>query len=483
MKESRSWRAGRRRCRWAAPWLGLALWAQAATVTAGVGVPAVGVRAILREPQVIELHWPAAPPPLAPQDVRVELGTRPWFSLLRRPVSLDGLFLPVTVRELRTEQRGEESITIVELGPYPQLAPSLASVPWYTASYATGNLERDIRQADNLLSWQLYGGWSKGMEERYRRPWDGKEPRSTVFSVDGKRTELATIDNDSTTNELLFLAHMYRQTHFERYREGVRRAIDFLLAMQYPSGGWPQVYPRRGNYSDYVTFNDDAMIRVMAVLRLAAQGGYPFDTDVVDGERRARIEAALQRGLDFILRAQIRINGVLTAWCAQHDPITYEPREGRSYEHPSISGSESVGILAYLISLPNPSPAVRTAISTALAWFEAAQVKDTRYVNRDPQERYFYREPGSVIWYRFYDLATNEPIFSGRDGVIKRDIRQIEKERREGYAWATTRPKNLLDAVRAVGYFDTGLFITLPPLPGADGPARIPVEPRPPAQP
>ena len=111
---------------------------------------------------------------------------------------------------------------------------------------------------------------------------------------------------------------------------------------------------------------------------------------MVDGERRARIEAALQRGLDFILRAQIRVNGVLTAWCAQHDPITYEPREGRSYEHPSSSGSESVGILAYLISLPNPSPAVRTALSAAL---------------------------------------------------------------------------------------------TLPPLPGADGPARLPVEPRPPAQP
>ena len=36
---------------------------------------------------------------------------------------------------------------------------------------------------------------------------------------------------------------------------------------------------------------------------------------------------------------------------------------------------------------------------------------------------------------RFYEIGTNRPIFSGRDGVIKYDVAQIEAERRNGYAW------------------------------------------------
>ncbi|NLG69332.1 MAG: hypothetical protein GX496_07195 [Firmicutes bacterium] len=110
---------------------------------------------------------------------------------------------------------------------------------------------------------------------------------------------------------------------------------------------------------------------------------------------------------------------------------------------------------------PSPSAEIQEAIRGALAWFERAKVPDTTYVRRDPQEQYFYHEPGSVIWYRFYDLRTNEPIFSGRDGVVKRDIREIEKERREGYAWATTKPRALLEMARSLGYYEGKLFVEL----------------------
>ncbi len=42
------------------------------------------------------------------------------------------------------------------------------------------------------------------------------------------------------------------------------------------------------------------------------------------------------------------------------------------------------------------------------------------------------------LWARFSEIATNRPIFCGRDGVIRYNIAQIEPERRNGYAWYGT---------------------------------------------
>lgn len=419
-------------------------------------------RAVARGPSVVEVHLSDRLEQVAPEDFKVWAPTTPWFHVLKAPAGgFDPGFVEVPVLSATLASGPAGSVVTLQLGAVPAPPERLDAVAWYSGRYLTGDLARDIQQADYLLTWQLHGGWSKDMGDKYKRAWDGREPRTTVFSVDGANTELAVIDNDATTNEMLFLAHMYKVTGFDRYKEAVRKAIELLLTMQYPSGGWPQVYPRRGNYSDYVTFNDDAMIRAMSVLRMAAERRYPFNTDIVDAELEGRIRRALDRGLEYILRSQIRVDGRPTAWCAQHDPVTYEPRGGRSYEHPSISGSESVGVVAYLMSLPDPSPEVQEAIRGALEWFERSKVADTKYVRRDPQEVYFYPEPGSVIWYRFYDIQTNEPIFSGRDGVIKRDIREIEKERREGYAWATTKPRNLLEVARTLGYYEGKLFVEL----------------------
>ena len=411
-------------------------------------------------PTTAEIVLAGAVEGLELEHISAAVASTPWFAILRTQEPDPG-FVQVQVRGISITREPGRAVLTLELDPIPSPPPDLSRIPWYSGPYLTGDLERDVEQADALVTWQLHGGWSKDMEEQYRQPWDGTSPRSTVFSVDGRRLELATIDNDATTNEMLFLAHMYRVTGKPAYRDAVRRALDMLLAMQYPSGGWPQVFPARGNYSDYVTFNDDAMVRVMSVLTLAADRAYPFDTDVVTPALEQSIRRALERGVDFIVKSQIRVDGVLTAWCAQHDPVTYEPREGRPYEHPSISGSESVGVVAYLMTLPSPAPEVQQAIEAALAWFERAAVRDTAYVRRDPKEQYFYHQPGSVIWYRFYDLRTQEPIFSGRDGVIKRDIREIEKERREGYAWATAKPRALLEVARSVGYYEGKLFVEL----------------------
>lgn len=283
---------------------------------------------------------------------------------------------------------------------------------------------RAIEMADNILSWQTdVGGWDKNVDFSLAPRAPG-QPRSTQVR---NGVELATIDNGATIDEMRFIGLVYAATGIERFKESFERALDFLLEMQYPSGGWPQFYPARGNYSDYVTFNDGAMINVMTLLKEIVSGGpYSF----VDPSYFPRIEDALRRGVDFILKSQIVVDGRLTAWCAQHDPYTYEPRPGRSYEHVSISGSESVGVVRFLMSWPEQTEEIRRAILSALLWFEESQLPDG-------------------TWARFYEIGTNRPIFSGRDGIIKYDINEIELERRTGYSWFSNAAGALLSEARS----------------------------------
>jgi len=49
------------------------------------------------------------------------------------------------------------------------------------------------------------------------------------------------------------------------------------------------------------------------------------------------------------------------------------------------------------------------------------------------------------LWARFYEINTGRPIFSGRDGVVKYSMAEIEHERRTGYNWYTKAPAELLE--------------------------------------
>lgn len=328
----------------------------------------------------------------------------------------------------------------------------------------SGDLEEMKEQADNLVSWQMdHGGWTKSMEEEYSRPWDGEEQRSKQLGPQGE--ELGSIDNNATVKEIRFLSQVYRETGDETLKDSINKGIDFLLTMQYPTGGFPQVYPERGGspessvyYSNYVTFNDDAMIRVLELFDDMVNEAYPFDQNFLNQKDRTKIENAVDKGLDYILKSQIEVDGKLTAWCAQHDPVTYEAQHARSYEHPSISGKESVGIVKYLMSRPNQTPEIRQAISSALEWFDKVKLEGTRYIKGDPNGEYFVEDEDAVTWYRFYEIGTNLPIFSGRDGVIKRSILEIEKERRDGYSWAGNYAETLLEVAESTGYFENRIY-------------------------
>ena len=72
--------------------------------------------------------------------------------------------------------------------------------------------------------------------------------------------------------------------------------------------------------------------------------------------QRARI--SFDKGVECILNTQVKQNGKLTVWCAQHDEHTLAPAKARAYELPSLSGAESDNIVLLLMSIPDPSPRI-----------------------------------------------------------------------------------------------------------------------------
>ncbi|QBE66624.1 pectate lyase [Pseudoduganella lutea] len=324
-------------------------------------------------------------------------------------------------------------------------------------------LAADRRLADHIVSWQMaHGGFYKETKW-YAAAWNGTAPRSGWFGAGG--TELGTIDNGATVSEICVLADVYGRGGNTVHRDAARRAMDFLLRMQYPSGGYPQVYPARTGtvYSNNATFNDNAMVRVLKLLDDAARQRPPFAGDVFTAQQRTRMEQAIGRAEDFILKAQIVQDGVKTVWCAQHDPVTHAPVTGRSFELPSKSGLESVLVIAFLMSRPQ-TPAVAAAAKAGVAWYRrgAVQMRDTAFDPRatrptgaDP----FVRRPGSTTWYRFYDLATDTGFFCGRQPTDKPpgagkqyDIMKIGAESRYTYQWGGNYGDRILAYAERVGY-------------------------------
>jgi PelA/Pel-15E family pectate lyase len=277
------------------------------------------------------------------------------------------------------------------------------------------------RVIENILSWQsAEGSWPKNQS-------------TTATPFDGDRTGLCgTFDNGATTGELRFLARAFRFSGEPRCRAAFDRGLDHILKAQYPTGGWPQFYPPGPQYHRHITFNDDTMVRLLELLReVADEPDYAF----VENDRRQAARNAFDRGIQCILRCQVKVNGQLTAWCAQHDEVDYRPRAGRAYELASLSGAESAGILGLLMSLDQPDPAVIRAVTCGAGWFELVKITGVRVEKVGGDRRVVKAANAPPLWARFYEIESNRPIFCGRDGVKKYHLREIEAERRNGYAW------------------------------------------------
>ena len=310
---------------------------------------------------------------------------------------------------------------------------------WYQTDEAA-------RIADQVLLYQKEnGGWEKNIDMAAMLTEAEKK------TLPAEKHEGETIDNDATYTQIRFLgkiitASLLKKTppnNFPKYEESFNKGLDYLFAAQYANGGYPQFYPLRKGYYTHITFNDDAMIGVLKLLREVSKKSEDFA--FVDEPRRIKAEAAVEKAMPLILKTQVVIDGKKTVWAAQYDEETLKPAAARKFEPISLTAGESVGIVRFLMLDSKPSQEKIDAIEAAIAWYRANQIKGIRWVRTKGENAVVKDKNAPPIWARFYQIETMKPIFIGRDSVLHYDVSEIESERRNGYAWYVETPEKLLE--------------------------------------
>lgn len=319
-----------------------------------------------------------------------------------------------------------------------------------TAAWFAGDSARLL--GERMLTFQApNGGWSKHVD--YAR---ARQPGESYFGESDSWSWISTIDNGSTTEQLRFLAALQAAQPAARWHAAFERGVGYLLAAQYPNGCWPQVWPLQGSYHDAITFNDDATVRAATVLREVGAGAMPFAADTL----RALAKRAAERAADCMLATQVVQGGRRTGWGQQHHPLTLEPVRARSYEHESVSSQETAAILRFLMGVERPSPVLAGAVHDGFAWLQRVALRDIAYDFRTGLRA----APGEgPVWARMYELGTDRPIFSNRDGVRRYDWNELT-DRRQGYGWYSYTPVN------ALRHYER--WRRRNPLPGADSTGR-----------
>lgn len=299
---------------------------------------------------------------------------------------------------------------------------------WYLSSDA-------IKVADAFLSYQNDdGGWPK------------VDPKINLLKpVSVKDT--STIDNNSTFDQMKFLAIMYKSTHSQKYKDAFDSGLDYILDGQHESGGWPQFFPNAEGYLKMLAFNDNSITNILEVMRDISnkEDMYSF----VDDKTAQKCKTAFDTGINFILQTQVKVGSVKTVWAAQYDPDTLSPTRARIYELPSLSGQESVGIVKLLMSIENPSKEIIDSIQGAVKWFDLNKIEGYKVLNvaddsiSTGKDRVLVEDKDSIIWGRFLEIGTNKPIFAGRDGIKKYNFNEVPIERRANYSYYTAKPLEL----------------------------------------
>ena len=305
--------------------------------------------------------------------------------------------------------------------------------------------EEARKVGDQVLLYQrVTGGWPKNID--MAKPLSDEE-RAQVES-EKSREDDSTTDNNATTMQMTYLARLWQQTHDNRYRDAFRHAVDYLLSGQYENGGWPQFWPEMHGYQIHITYNDDAMVNTMELLRAVAEEKEPY-AGITDKALKTRLMTAFNKGIECILATQIVADGELTVWCQQHERETLVPAPARAYELPSYCSMESATIVRLLMSLPNPDERVKRSIHAAMRWFDKHKLTGYRLERTgrpgsgDRNVRLVEDPNAAPMWARFYDLERAEPYVCDRDGVPRRRLEQIGIERRTGYSWYNSRPADL----------------------------------------
>ncbi|MCL2841685.1 MAG: stalk domain-containing protein [Defluviitaleaceae bacterium] len=307
---------------------------------------------------------------------------------------------------------------------------------WYGSSNA-------LAIATNFVYMQrANGGWPRGNGQINALPFQpdvgGMSPDIVQTIATNFTAEDSYFGRGITTNETRFLLRMYEATGIERFRVSGLRGLDTIYNVQDGGGGWPYQISG-GSYHRGVSISDNAIENIMTLLMDIDNGMF---VDTIGATRVTRNTVAFEAGMAWILGSQVRsaafADGIerLTGWpfhTYQYNiaslslfdgaipGVPGEPAWAREFEPPSISGNESIDIIEFLMSIPNPSQEIQDAIHGAVFFFDYVQIRGYRLYHNPAGHmhpllgRHLVPDPNApALWARFIDIDTFQPLFSDR---------------------------------------------------------------------
>lgn len=259
------------------------------------------------------------------------------------------------------------------------------------AYLATGNpqaLAAARQAAEALIRGQnKHGGWDHTID----------------FAHPGNDT--VSFDDNQSQSAVSFLMALNRVAGDERLAAATQRAVQMMLTTQLENGGWPHLYPARGNYHDYATFNDHGINDCVRVL---------IEAHRIDPGNAAVLHS-LRRVARFIVISQHA--PPQPGWAQQYNEFL-QPAWARTFEPASLGPSETLHNLETLIDLylALDDATLLEPIPDALRW-----VSEVRLPNGK--------------WARFVEIGTNQPLYYDRGRIRVKSVDELHPERRTGYGY------------------------------------------------
>lgn len=219
--------------------------------------------------------------------------------------------------------------------------------------------------------------------------------------------ETVSLDDNQSQSAVSFLMALDQEVDDPELSAATKRALDMMMAVQLNNGGWPHLYPERGNYHDYATFNDGGIndcIRVM----IEAYQFYREDKAV---------EKSLRKAARFMMISQLP--PPQPGWAQQYNEYL-QPAWARSFEPPSVCPAVTIKNINTLIDLylALGEGTLLEPIPDALRWLHDIRMDNGK-------------------WARFVEIGTNNALYYDRERIRVESVEKLHPERRTGYAYET----------------------------------------------
>ena len=209
----------------------------------------------------------------------------------------------------------------------------------------------------------------------------------------------ATFDDHATVECGRFLLRLHLAKGDPKWRAPLDKAVDFILDSQYPVGGWPQRWPRMGEFSNhgkpdytgYITLNDEVAEQNIDFLLLVLQ-------QLKDERVREPIERAMRcfRDLQHVAPTP--------GWALQYT-LDMKPAGARTYEPRAVVPHTTAAAIDKMMDFYRLTGdrSYLARVPEALDWLDSVEL---------PPEKW----AGNRNFLRHYEPETNRPIAVHRRG-------------------------------------------------------------------